>query len=381
MNDKRPYTFDRVVRIFIAIIIIVGAFWLINYLKGVLLPFLVACLIAYILQPMVEANKRLLRLKRDMLPVFITLLEVVLMLFIVISFLIPYISSEIQSMILLFEEYAKTRIGGENIKFVPDVVHELIVKYANFDYLQGLFSKNEWIKIIENALKDTFVIMGGGLKVIMAVVGWFVVLLYLVFILIDYNTMANGFKKIIPERFREGVFQVLGDIQSSMDHYFRGQSLIALIVGVLFSIGFLIIGLPMAVLFGLFIGLLNMVPYLQLISIPIAAILCLVSSVGTGGGFWLMLGKAMLVYIVVQAIQDLILTPKVMGKYMGLNPAIIFLSLSIWGTLFGFVGLIIALPLTTLVISYYKRYVIGGNSNSEKDKNTEDSESETKSEE
>ena len=66
----------------------------------------------------------------------------------------------------------------------------------------------------------------------------------------------------------------------------------------------------------------------------------------------------MAVYIVVQAIQDLYLTPKIMGKYMGLNPAIILLSLSIWGTLLGFIGLIIALPLTTLVLSYYNRYVI-----------------------
>jgi predicted PurR-regulated permease PerM len=67
----------------------------------------------------------------------------------------------------------------------------------------------------------------------------------------------------------------------------------------------------------------------------------------------------MAVYIIVQAIQDLFLTPKIMGKYMGLNPAIILLSLSIWGSLLGLVGLIIALPLTTLLIAYYNRYING----------------------
>ena len=65
----------------------------------------------------------------------------------------------------------------------------------------------------------------------------------------------------------------------------------------------------------------------------------------------------MAVYIIVQCIQDLVLTPKIMGKAMGLNPAIILLSLSVWGTLLGFIGLIIALPLTTLLLSYYDNYI------------------------
>ena len=63
----------------------------------------------------------------------------------------------------------------------------------------------------------------------------------------------------------------------------------------------------------------------------------------------------------VQSLQDMVLVPKIMGKAMGLKPAIILLSLSVWGSLLGFVGLIIALPLTTLIISYYKRYVLKEN--------------------
>ena len=77
-----------------------------------------------------------------------------------------------------------------------------------------------------------------------------------------------------------------------------------------------------------------------------------------GGDFWSIFWQAIAVYCVVQAIQDLILTPRIMGKSMGLNPAIILLSLSVWGTLLGFIGLIIALPLTTLLLSYYDHYVI-----------------------
>ena len=143
-----------------------------------------------------------------------------------------------------------------------------------------------------------------------------------------------------------------------MNHYFRGQALVAFIVGILFCIGLAIVGLPMAVVMGLFIGLLNMVPYLQLISLIPTTLLCLVSSVD----------------IIVQCIQDLILTPRIMGKAMGLNPAVILLSLSVWGTLLGFIGLIVALPLTTLLLSYYNIYIEtrdDGESNNEHDADSE----------
>ena len=150
-----------------------------------------------------------------------------------------------------------------------------------------------------------------------------------------------------------------------MNRYFRNQFYISMIVGVLFSIGFVIIGLPMGVVLGLFIGFLNMVPYLQLISLPITAILCIVCSVSTGVDFWAIFWESMAVYIIVQCIQDLFLTPKIMGKAMGLNPAIILLSLSVWGALLGFMGLIIALPLTTLLLSYYNIYIVNRYARSE----------------
>jgi predicted PurR-regulated permease PerM len=143
-----------------------------------------------------------------------------------------------------------------------------------------------------------------------------------------------------------------------MNNYFRGQLLIATLVGVLFAIGFTIINLPVAIGLGLFIGLLNIVPYLQIIGIVPTTILVLLKSAETGQNFWVILLSAFIVFCVVQSIQDLILTPKIMGKAMRLNPAVILLSLSIWGTLLGFIGLIIALPLTSLLLSYYKRYVV-----------------------
>ena len=147
-----------------------------------------------------------------------------------------------------------------------------------------------------------------------------------------------------------------------MNRYFRGQSLIALCVGVLLAIGFKIINFPLAITLGLFIGFLNLIPYLQTIGLIPMVLLALLRSAETGENFWVLFGLSLLVLIIVQAIQDLFLTPRIMGKAMGLNPAIILLSLSIWGTLLGFIGLIVALPLTTLCLSYYKRFILNGES-------------------
>ena len=144
-----------------------------------------------------------------------------------------------------------------------------------------------------------------------------------------------------------------------MNGYFRGQALVALSNCVMFSVGFVIIGFPMPIALGCFIGLISFVPYLQVVGIVPALILALLRSADTGQNFWLLIGGVALVYIVVQVLQDTIVTPHVMGKIMGLSPAIILLSLTVWGYMLGIIGLIIALPLTTLAISYYHRYIIG----------------------
>ena len=184
------------------------------------------------------------------------------------------------------------------------------------------------------------------------------VVLYTLFILLDYEDICSGWPNLLPEKYRQFAKQLVGDVEDSMNKYFRGQAMVALCVGILFSIGFLIIGFPMAVGLGMFIGLLNMVPYLQLLGFIPTILLAIVKAADTGQNFWIILLMALAVFAIVQIIQDTFLTPKIMGHVTGLNSAIILLSLSIWGSLLGILGMIIALPMTTLLISYYQRYVI-----------------------
>ena len=196
------------------------------------------------------------------------------------------------------------------------------------------------------------------MSVIFSIVSWFIVLLYMFFILLDFNKLSHGFKAAIPSKYRRMALRIFGDVADTMSRYFRGQAAVSFFVGVIFAIEFYIIGLPMAIAFGMFVGVLNMVPYLQLISIPIAAFLCLVATAATGASFWVMFSWVIVAYIVCQIIQDMVLIPTIMKSQMGLNPAIIFLSLSLWVYVMGFIGLIIGLPLTTLIISYYCEFVL-----------------------
>lgn len=150
---------------------------------------------------------------------------------------------------------------------------------------------------------------------------------------------------------------MFSDVSHSMNSYFRGQGVVALCAVVLYCTGFSIVGLPLAIPMGLLVGVLYMIPYFQYVTIiPVTAI-CLVYSLGGGAEFLPMLGNCALVYVVSQCVCDYVITPHVMGREMGLNPAVILLALSVWGSLLGIIGMIIALPVTSLIMTYYSRYV------------------------
>lgn len=319
------------------------------------MPFMVAMILAYMMEPIVLWNKKWLRCRRRFVPVMFTLLEVLTVMGTFGAIFVPYLISEASQMAEAVQQYATTQV---NIPYISQEIHKFIQENINFEELSKYFTQEQWGEMARTLISSSWTVLSSGLGFIWELISWLIVLLYLIFIMLDYERLTLSFRQLVPMHRRKRVFKILDDIKYSMNRYFRGQFLISMLVGVLFSIGFVIIGMPMAVVFGLFIGMLNMVPYLQLVSLPINFLLCLVATVSGGIDFWVILWESLAVYVVVQLIQDLLLTPKIMGKAMGLNPAIILLSLSIWGCLLGFLGLIIALPLTTLILSYYDVYVV-----------------------
>lgn len=353
MFDKK-ITFDSFIRGILTGAVIVGILYLVSRLSGVLLPFFVAWLIAYLIYPMVVFFQFRLHLRSRALSILVVMLLLACVISLIFVVLVPPVIEEFSRLKSVLTDYfvegsKQAAIPGTVANFIKEHIDMLKVSEAlNQEYLSGT---------LRSILPKVWSFFSQSVSVVVSIFTSFVILLYTVFILLDYEEMAVGWIKLLPVKYRDVTVRIITDVQDGMNKYFRGQALVALCVGILFSIGFLIIDFPLAVGFGLFIGLLNMVPYLQLIAFIPTILLALLKAADTGQNFWWILFCALLVFCVVQLIQDGFIVPKVMGKITGLNSAIILLSLSIFGTLMGMVGMIIALPCTTLLLSYYQRYL------------------------
>ena len=348
-------TFDRFVRGLLLVMGVVGLYYLLDALSGVLLPFFVAWLLAYMMYPLIIFLEQKCRIRYRLLSIMVAIVVVFGVLAALIVFTVP---PAVQQMVRLSDDllhYASTYLSGTDI---PEQIEFFM--HQNFDRntIVQFFRQDEVVDAIQAAATQAWEFLSGTMSIVWFFVDVMMVLLYLLFFLLDYEKVNKNWLMVVPKAHRAVANHIASDIKREMNAYFRGQALVAFLVGVLFSIGFLIIDFPMAIGLGLFIGLLNMVPYAQTLGFIPTIILALLKSNDTGQSFWLILLMAIVVFCVVQAIQDLFLVPKIMGKAMGLKPAIILLALSVWGSLLGIIGFIIALPMTTLGWAYYQRFVL-----------------------
>lgn len=353
MLTNRPYDLDRVVRLLIGVAIILGIYFLLDRLSSVLVPFFLAWLTAYLLEPAVKLIQRLVR--KRILSVLITVFGLFLGIGVVLALLVPAIIHEFQSLQTLLSsqlsqihwpDWIPKDLAAQVNAQIKDLGwEEVLAQEEIMDRAAGAFST------IWGLLSDVF-------GVVMALFGIVTYLLYLVFIMMDYGTISSGWSNLIPEKYKGFVVQLISDMEVGMNGYFKAQSKIVFCVAILFAVGFKIIGLPFAISIGIVIGLMNYIPYAQLFGLVPTIALAGLHSMQIGDSFWMMLLFVLLVFLAVQALQDLLLTPYFMGEFSGFNPAIILLSLSIWGSLLGVVGIIIAIPLTSLVLAYYRRYIL-----------------------
>ncbi|MBQ1588453.1 MAG: AI-2E family transporter [Prevotella sp.] len=345
-------TLDKLVRwggIALSVLIV---YYLVKILSGVLLPFFIAWLLAYLLNPMVKFVQHKMRVRSRVVSIIITMIAVIAVVALVILLIIP-------PMIGQFQKLGEVAIKFLNSNTPTNNVTEYIQQWfrENQEQVNNFFKSNDFTEALKVAMPKLFAFVGETANVVISIIASFITLLYMFFILLDYEFLTNNWIKIFPKKNRPFWKELMGDVERELNNYIRGQGLVALCMGILFCIGFTIIGFPMAIGLGILIGILDLVPYLHTFALIPTALLAMLKAADTGQNFWIIFGLAVLVFIVVQIICDMIVTPKIMGKAMGLNPAILLLSLSVWGALLGFIGLIVALPLTTLLMAYWQRYV------------------------
>ena len=356
-HNPAPSILDRkwVVRSIITVLVLAVLYILIRRLSGVLLPFLISFVVAYMLAPIVKFFQETCRLKNRLLSILVTLLLISGIISGIVAALVPAISKQATSLSQSIKHYISQT---DSISyFSPEFNAEIKELIQGLD-IKTLLQTNEVQEGIKKAIPVLSEWIGNGINALGGLDVGFVCILYIIFLLIDYEKITKNWLKYIPERFSTTIQMLITDLDRNMNAYFRGQALVAGIVGILFAIGFQIIGLPMGIGIGLMIGVLNLVPYMQALGIPPCILLALIQASETGRPVWVTLLCLAAVFIIVQTIQDMLLVPKIMGDVTGMGPAWILLSLSIWGSLLGVVGMIIALPLTTLLVSYYKRFVL-----------------------
>jgi predicted PurR-regulated permease PerM len=350
---QNEVTLGRFLRILLIIATLTITYFVLDSLSGILLPFAVAWLLAYFINPLVNFFQNRLRFKFRLLSTIVALMLIGAVVYGILLLIVPSIISELN----LLKDFI--------IAFLNNNLMNATIPEPVINFFKEIFNDKDVADVVKSVGSGDFVpilaerfqgVVTGTFNAVSQLFAMSITLLYLFFILLDFERVSRGWKPYVPKKWRGIVGKLWGDLVGGMNQYFRGQALVALCVGILYSIGLSIIDFPVAIAFGLFIGVLNLVPYLQLVSVVPMVLLAVLKAASTGGDFWIIMLSACAVLLVVQIIQDLLLVPYIMGKRMNLHPAVILLSLSIWGKLLGLLGMIVALPLTTILLAYLKRY-------------------------
>ena len=355
---KRIWTIDRVMRLLFMATGLGILLWILNYLSAVLAPFFAAFLMAYIFDPLVCKIQN--KVKYRVVAVAIVISMMVLVIGGAMWIFIPMVVGEIRHLGVLIQKLFSDSTWMERLSaFVPQDLWREFRSLISWDKvavaMQSLDFWNAAQSVAGKVLPSAWGVVTKTSSLVMWLSGVGLIFMYLVFIMLDMPKLRKGVKNLFPTRYKQGASEFAMEMDRFMGSYFRAQSFVALSVGILYAIGFGVVGLPMGVAFGLFSGALNMIPYLQLTTIPLALLLAVVYALEKGMPFWEVAIIVLVIYLVVQLIQDMILVPKIVGSSMNLPPVGILLSLSIWGKLLGFLGLIVAIPFTCLCLVYIEK--------------------------
>ena len=353
---RREFTFDRIARMLVLSVLILLIYVAVQAIWSVILPFLLAGIFAYVMMPLVRFFQYTLRLRSRGLSVILTLLLLGAVVYLAVIFIIPSINAEIEKTLQVISGYS----SGQDI--LTMILPRNIRNYLNGGLRWGNFPQHLSLeKILEN-VKLLLDQVGGIINSTLSIFSWGLVFLigfvYFVFILLDFENLGRGFISLFPKTLRPTIRTISMDLDRYMNNYFRGQALVAMSVGILLTIGFNIIGLPLATAMGIFIGILNFIPYMQALGIIPLGLASLLMAAQTGENAFVCMLLGYGVLMIVQIIQDMIIVPRIMGQTMGMRPSLILLVLSIWGYLLGFFGMLIALPITMFIYSLYMRYVL-----------------------
>ncbi|MDO4771779.1 AI-2E family transporter [Porphyromonas sp.] len=352
----KPFTIDRIARIIFIILAIFLAGYIVRSLMPILLPFGLAWLVAYMLMPLVRFFQNKLRFKSRILSILTVLFLMISIITSIVLLLLPSIKEEVSKGWELISFYASSDVL---LKILPESIRERLEEYTDLESVVAGIDMDRIVETVREFVTKSWSLVMSTFSFLMGLFVIFLFFLYLIFIMNDYEGLNKGIYHLLPKKIHPFVSEAIDNVEYYVNSYFKGQSLIALCVGVLLAIGFRIIDLPMGISIGLLIGVFNLIPYMQTLGLIPITLASLLKAADADQNFFVVLALALGILGVVQVIQDTILVPKILGKTMGMKPAVILLSLSIWGSLLGILGMLFALPLTMILYTYHMKYIVG----------------------
>lgn len=319
-------------------IVLIVILSLVVLLLPVLMPFIAAAIAAYIFEPLVvRLNKYKISRSLSALLILLTLFLLSLGL---ISLLLPLITQEL---IPLLERSSDLPIYLNKIlsKYFPTIAWQ---EYLNPEYFSAVILQNKstFFSIISSIQKS--LISGGGnfLNILVNAILFPVALFYFI---ISWPNFAENVRSLLPPLFRTKVLTILTEIDKVLDEYFHGQFLVIISLSTFYAITLIAIGFPNGFSLGILIGLLSFLPYIGFsLGFGLCLFIAIIHSDST-----LIIG-VLVIFSVGQLLESYILTPFLVGERIGLHPLTVMFAIIAFGSLLGFVGVLLALPTSAIIL-------------------------------
>ena len=345
--ERRELVLSRGVRLLSGI---AAAALVLYWLRGVLTPLLLAFTIAYIVDPIVD------RLEALKLPrpagIAIVLGSALGAVALFLALVLPSIAVDIAAVARELPTHAldalsvvEDKLAGYGVA-VPHSVGELVERFGS--ELQSASAT-----LVASASGALSFIVGSTASVIGSFVAALIVPVFAIYLLNDFDRITRGVHDLLPLRFREPVSSYAGQIDAVLSQFLRGQLTVMLILAVLYGGTYAALGVRLAAPIGITAGILNIVPYLGSAFALIAGILASL----LGGWHPGQLIGVVVAYTVIQTLEGFVITPRIMGKTVGLRDIWVLFALFVGGEIFGFFGVLIAVPGAAIVKIFVVRWL------------------------
>jgi predicted PurR-regulated permease PerM len=333
------------------------AFWFLDQYGSLLTPFVVALGIAYLIAPLVaklEEKKvsRGIAIAAVVIPFLIVAITI-------LSIAIPQLTAQAQTLVDKIPDFARRAVAwadaiGERLALIPGLSAEQRTSLTDIDAERfGQFLQGHARQILAS-IGQFGLGMLSHLGNILGVMAYLIIIPVLSFYLLsDWRILTAAIRELVPPSKRDAVFGFLDEYDHSLGKYIRGQLIEAGIVGALTATLCILAGIPSAFLIGVITGIFNLVPFVGFVIAIVPAFIVALTMDDPGTGLLKVLG----IFVIVQFIDGNVTGPKIVGDSVGLHPVWIMVALAMAGTFFGFVGLLLAIPMAVMAKMIISRMV------------------------